>query len=172
MIKHLDKEELEEINDTEPYIIIEYMNNISIGEILFNTLKEDYKLFKDWFIKKQSNNTLVYITENERCEITSFLLLKLEGIKEDYSKMNNPLPPKNRLKISTFKVDDTNIGIGSKFLKIIDLVAHKNNVEEIYITILEKHVELISFLENNNYRYYTYQNTDNDRELVYIKEVL
>ena len=171
MIKHLNKKELEEINNTNPYIIIENINNISIEEELFNSLKEDYKSFKDWFIKKQKENNTIYITKKNN-KLTSFLLLKLEGLKEDYSKMNNPLSPKNRLKISTFKVDETNIGIGSKFIKIIDIVAHKNNVDEIYITILEKHIELTSFLEKNQYRYYTYQLNDNEKELVYVKEVL
>ena len=139
-----------------------YLKDIDINDPFFDSLKEDYQNFSTWFNKKQQENKKVYVTYNND-KLTSFLLLKLEDEKEIY-EFN--FSPKKRLKISTFKVDETNRGIGTKFIEIINKEREKNNIEETYFTIYPKYKKLIKFMEKNGFRYYC----NKDKELVYLKK--
>ena len=39
-----------------------YLSELDINDKFFDSLKEDYYNFNDWFKKKQDNNTLVALT--------------------------------------------------------------------------------------------------------------
>ena len=53
---------------------------IEIAE--FDSLKDDYSGFTEWFVKKQIDDAKAYVTFNQK-RITSFLMLKKEDEKED-----------------------------------------------------------------------------------------
>ena len=73
----------------------------------------------------------------------------------------------NILKIRAFLVNDTNKGIGTTYLKLIDDIAFNNNIDYIYLTIKKNNNKLIRFMEKNGYKKY---NQYND-EFVYYKDL-
>lgn len=122
---------------------------IDLKDKFFDTLREDYPDFDNWFIKKYDDEAYITINSNNGM-LLSFLFLKVEGIDEDYSNIHPILPPKKRLKVGTFKVINNGFRLGERFLKIIFDNALKNKVDEIYVTIFDKREEqcrLISLLE-------------------------
>lgn len=133
---------------TLAFINHEYLYNIELEDDFFDSLKEDYKGFENWYKKKSREGYKAYITRCSNNRIGSFLLLKLEDKTEDYSSFKEPFKPSKRLKVATFKVANTGNKIGESYIKIIINEAIKNKVDEIYVTIFEKQEALINlFLE-------------------------
>ena len=93
-----------------------YLSELDVNDKFFDSLREDYYNFIDWFKKKQDNNTMCYVTIDNN--ITSLLILKIEY--EDYSNFTIPFNKSKRLKIGTF-------------------IVINNNVNEIYVTIFDKY---------------------------------
>lgn len=154
----------------------EYLYNIDLKDDFFNTLREDYLDFDKWFEKKQREGKMAYITVTDNNEITSFLLLKEENEKENYSHFENPFTPAKRIKVSTFKVSDTGKKIGEYFIKIIIDEAITKNVDEVYITTFKKQYSLISFLKKHGFELFTYTTTTKgngtlEKEAVYVKNI-
>ena len=122
---------------------------IDLNDSFFDSLKEDYTGFDKWFIKKYDDEAYITVNSNNGM-LLSFLYLKIEDEKENYSNITPPLPSKRRLKIGTFKVISNGFRLGERFLKIIFDNALKNHVQEIYVTIYDKRPEqrrLIELLE-------------------------
>ena len=142
-------------------IINSKINNISVDNEIFNTLKKDYRGFDEWLNKMKSNRVEVYYTKNNKI-LTSIMILKLNEIdSQQFTKKGNIL------KIRTLLVNEKNRGIGTTYLKLIDDIAIKNNIDYIYLTIKIKNNELIDFMKKNGYKKY---NQYND-EFVYYKEL-
>lgn len=150
---------------TPVFIREEYLYQIQLEDSFFDTLREDYENFDDWFIEKQIKNKKAYVSKNFKDEITSFLMLKVEDQDEKYENFEKKFEPKRRLKISTFKVDINNTGkrIGETFIKIIMKKAIEENVDEIYITVFPKYRALIEMLEKYGFEYNTYKYTKNKK---------
>ena len=145
------------------------LKELDINDKFFDSLREDYYNFNDWFKKKQDNNTMCYVTMNNG-NITSLLILKIEYEDEDYSNFTIPFNKSKRLKICTFKVINKGKGIGEEFINIINNEATINNVNEIYVTIYDKHKSLIILLKKNGfYKYTTLGSNSNNKELVLVK---
>ncbi len=153
------REEEKIVIDTPVFITKEYLYNIQLNDVFFDTLKSDYLDFEDWFIDKQRKGMQAYITRNEKKHITSFLMIKEENQNEDYSGFEDPFKPARRLKISTFKVNDTGKRIGECFIKIIVKEAIEKQVDEIYITTFSKQQSLIFLLKEYGFKFYTFKNT-------------
>jgi predicted nucleic acid-binding protein len=147
----------------------EYFGNIKIEDSFFDSFREDYEGFDNWFNKKAEE--ISYICSFEGA-INAFLFIKKEDETENYSDITPPFPPKNRLKIGTFKVTANGFKLGERFLKIIFDNAWKQKVEEIYVTIFDKREEqkrLISLLENWGFNYHGIKSTEDGDEKVYVK---
>lgn len=149
------------------------LKEINYNDTFFDSLRNDYYNFNNWFITKQNNNERAYVTYKNN-KLTSFLLLKIENEEEQYLDFIKPFSKNKRLKICTFKVIDINKNIGKEFIKIIENYAKKNNINEIYITINPKHKELINFIEKYNFIYYTDKSAKDSKgniilEKVYVK---
>lgn len=154
----------------------EYLYNIDLKDDFFESLRENYFEFNEWFKRKQQEGAQAYITTTKENKITSFLLLKEENEKEDYSFFKEPFKPGKRIKISTFKVSDTGKKIGKTFIKIILNEASKKNVEEIYVTIFAKQKPLIHLLEQNGFKLFTHKATKigngiTKKELIYVRNI-
>lgn len=59
-------------------IIKKSLSKIDLNDVFFNSLRNDYVDFNKWFFKKRKSGYFAYITEAEKGNITSFLLLKEE----------------------------------------------------------------------------------------------
>lgn len=115
----------------------EKFGDIDLNDCFFDTLKEDYPGFDDWFHGKNQEEAYVFKSNNE---VHGFLFIKTEYSDEnDYLSIYPPLSSKKRLKVGTFKIDPTLKGfrLSERFLKIIFDNALNDNVEEIYVTLFE-----------------------------------
>ena len=137
------------------------INNISLNNYIFNVLKNSYNNFNEWFNKLRLNNDRVFYTESNNA-IQSILILKIN--EEDSQQF---LEKGNILKIRAFLVNDTNKGIGTTYLELIDDIAFNNNIDYIYLTIKKNNNKLIRFMEKNDYKKYSNYND----EFVYYKDL-
>lgn len=141
---------------------------INLEDNFFTSLKEDYKGFDKWFIRKYDEEAYVTINTDKGL-LLSFLYLKVEDEKENYKDITPLFPPKKRLKVGTFKVISNGFRIGERFMKIIFDNALINKVDEIYVTIFDKRDEqrrLIDLLEQWGFALWGKKN----EELVYARD--
>lgn len=141
--------------------------NININDKFFDELKNDYKEFNTWF--KKIEDRQIY-TSYENNNLIALLILKIENKENDFIDIEPKLEIKNRIKVSTFKVDIEGKGIGTKFLEIIEDYAKTNNINEIYLTLFDNNIrknKLIQFLIKNNYKFYGKKK----KEKVFIKKI-
>jgi rRNA-processing protein FCF1 len=148
----------------------EHFGNIDINDPFFDSFKEDYDGFEDWFNKKSEE--FAYICQSDIGTIMAFLYIKKEGIDEDYSDIEPIFSRKVRLKIGTFKVSSNGFKLGERFLKIVFDNALRNLVEEIYVTLFHSRAEhdgLIGLLEDWGFTYHGVKNSKTCSEEVYIR---
>ena len=91
------------------------LKELDLNDEFFDSLKQDYYNFSNWFKKYQDNNAYGYVSYNNN-KLSSLLILKIE---EETNDLKYPISNKRRLKISTFKVNNTKTGIGEEYLNII-----------------------------------------------------
>jgi predicted nucleic acid-binding protein len=147
----------------------EYFGNINLQLSFFDSFRGDYQGFDQWFNRKSEE--IAYVCSYEG-EINSFLFVKKEDKDEDYSDIQPFLPPKERLKIGTFKVTANGFKLGERFLKIIFDNALKQKVEEIYVTIFDKRDEqkrLIELMETWGFKKWGVKETPTGIENVYVR---
>lgn len=123
-------------------ITLECFGDISLSDPFFDSLKEDYAEFAEWFARKSDKNAWVLRAEGQ---LKAFLLyLKEEiGILDDITP---PRPYARRLKAGTMKVDAHGTRLGERFLRLIFDEALNRRVEEIYVTVFPKHEGLTRLL--------------------------
>ena len=138
---------------------------VGLGDPFFATLKEDYKEFGDWFAKKATAKA--YIHRNDDGSLDGFLYVKREdGAVTD---VDPPLPPQNRLKVGTFKIDAHGTKLGERFIKkIFDHALHEHSAE-IYVTVFEKHGGLLKLFDRYGFREIATKTTANGTELVLLR---
>ncbi|USK71726.1 hypothetical protein [Peribacillus asahii] len=144
-------------------------SDLNLNDSFFDTLKEDYPEFQNWFIKK-GDKTAFVVKEKEN--IQAFLYMKVEKEEEDYSHFIKPFSPGERLKIGTFKISKNGLYLGERFFRIILEHAIINDVEEVYVTIFPKRPEqkkLIEFLDTFGFTLFTKNKITN--ELVYVRKM-
>lgn len=147
----------------------EYFGNVNFKSDFFDSFKDDYAEFADWFNKKADNVCYLCYADGE---IGAFLYLKIEDKDEPYHNLKPIFSPRKRLKIGTFKVASNGYKLGERFLKIIFDNALQYNVEEIYVTIFDKREEqirLIKLLEDWGFSFWGEKTTGNGIEKVYVR---
>ena len=148
-----------------------YFGELDIKDSFFDSFREDYSGFDKWFNGK-ANDAVAYVTLNKG-KLLSFLYMKTEEEKENYSDITPLFQPKKRLKIGTFKVISNGVRLGERFLKIIFDNAIQNKVEEIYVTIFDKREEqkrLIALLSDWGFVEYGSKLSVNGKELVFVRD--
>ena len=149
-----------------PAIKDQFVHNLNINDSFFDSLKEDYEEFEEWFNKISLEGRRCWVYLNEIGSIGALLIYKFENESID---SNPQLPAKKRLKISTFKVTHTGYKIGELFLKLSLEFSIKNNLDEIYLTSFTKPND---YLANLIMEYGFYPKARNRRgEDIYIKEL-
>lgn len=136
-LKVVEKEYPEKVDYKMLSIRKRKFGELDLNDPFFDTLKEDYPEFSDWFYKKNQEEAYVF---SEKGSIHGFLFVKVEYQDEpDYMLIEPPLSKKKRLKVGTFKIDTTLEGfrLSERFIKIIIDNALENNVDEIYVTLFE-----------------------------------
>lgn len=141
--------------------------DINLDDCFFDSLKEGYSEFEEWF--KRKADQYAYIMENDNNSILAFLYLKIEkGIIDDI------IPPRDegiRLKVGTFKIDSHGTRLGERFIKKIFDYALVKNVKEIYVTVFEEHEPLIKLFQQYGFVKEAVKVTRNGSELVLFKNM-
>jgi len=146
----------------------QYFGEVDLRNSFFDSFRSDYQEFDKWFNKK--SDEICYVCYQGDV-LSAFLYLKTENEDENYSDIQN-FEQKRRLKIGTFKVTINGFKLGERFLKIIFDNAHKQKVEEIYVTIFDKReeqVRLINLLEEWGFTYHGIKSGKNGDEKVYVR---
>lgn len=152
----------------------EQFGKINIDDPFFDTLKEDYPEFIDWFNSKNQEEAYVFKKDEE---IHGFLFVKVEYPDEkDYLIINPILQPKKRLKVGTFKIDPTLKGfrLSERFIKIIFDNAMISEVDEIYVTLFERKRKEVDALRDVlckwGFNYHGYKlSKQGEKESVFVK---
>ncbi|MBN2130070.1 MAG: hypothetical protein JW741_11265 [Sedimentisphaerales bacterium] len=140
--------------------------DIDITDPFFDSLKEAYREFEDWFRRKAEEEA--YVIENNAA-LVAFLYLKIEeGPVEDVVPR---LPPKRRLKIGTFKIQAHQTRLGERFVKKAFDHAIGENVEEIYITVFPVHLSLINILARYGFEHVGDKCSANGTERVLLRRL-
>jgi len=109
----------------------DFMYNLKLIDPIFDSLKQDYPEFADWFRKKSLDHRKCYVSYRDDGSIGALLIYKFE---DEVIDVVPSLPQKKRMKIATLKVTHVGNKIGELLLKIsIDLTI-QNNCDEIYLT--------------------------------------
>jgi hypothetical protein len=144
----------------------EKFKNINLNDVFFNSLKEDYKGFEDWFNKKSEEESYIIY---DKSSIQGFLYLKKEeGIISDVSPIINC---KVALKIGTFKIIPHGTRLGERFIKKSLDYALSIDAELCYVTIFSKQVALIDLFKKYGFIVYGTKNTPTGDEIVLVKRL-
>jgi len=142
--------------------------NLDIDDPIFDSLKEEYGGFNDWWkkISRQGRKAWVHYIDTN---IGAILILKEENEGIDSIPR---LPKKKRLKICTLKVSETDRGskIGELFIKISVQKAVQKNIDEIYLTHFSKQNDfLVTLIEDFGFINVAKKKNDED---VFIKRLI
>ncbi|WPV00577.1 PIN domain-containing protein [Mucilaginibacter sp. cycad4] len=147
-----------------------YFGSLNLQDTFFDTFREDYAGFDNWFNKKADE--ICYVCYNNNI-LSAFLYIKVEDQSENYSEIAPIFTKGKRLKIGTFKVINNGVRIGERFLKIVfDNALNNTSIEEIYVTIFDKRPEqnrLILMLKEWGFVEHGTKNTNNGIEQVLVK---
>ena len=149
-------------------------SDINLDDPFFDSLKRDYPgsatstEFTQWFRNKSAEGKEALVFEDED-GIGAFVNIKPGEAEEIKLTDGRVLPYDSRLKITTIKIDERfqhqRIGEGALGLTLWDWKDEK--VNEIYVTVFEKHGSMIYLLEKYGFNYVG-NNLNGER--VYIKD--
>lgn len=151
-----------------------HFSEIDLNDPFFDSLKKDYPgnsnstSFAQWFQKKAHENKTALVFEDDQ-GIGAFICIKPSENEEIRLMDGRILPPHERVKISTVKIDERyrNQRIGEGALGLTLWEWRDLRIQEIYLTVFEKHTSLIRLLEKYGFSFVG-KNLNNER--VYIKD--
>ncbi len=146
---------------------IKRFEEIDLNDSFFDSLKNDYTEFEEWFLKKAKENAYVFYGENESIE--GFLYLKHEN--DAVLDVEPILSKKSRIKIGTFKINAHGTRVGERYVKKVFDHAVTAGADEIYVTVFEKHHALIDLFSRYGFKHKAFKNTANGKELVLLKKM-
>lgn len=148
---------------------IKAFSEINLDDLFFDSLKESYAEFSDWFGRKAAEGATAYLQYDMEGNIVGFLYLKIEnGSLDDIDPIR---PNKKRLKVGTFKVNPHGTRFGERFVKKIMDKAIVEDVDEAYVTVFNEHDTLIGLLERYGFVNAGIKSTDNGTEQVLVKNM-
>jgi hypothetical protein len=120
--------------------------DVDLNDDFFTSLKEDYNEFPVWF-KKKSDSEEHALVFNDEQGVGSFVYLKREN--EIIELQDKTLPATPRVKIGTLRLAERFRGmrLGEGALGVSLWKWRDEKAEDIYVTVFEKHIELINLFE-------------------------
>lgn len=147
-------------------IVCKKFSEIDLNDSFFQSLREDYPGFDSWFIRKSEQKAFVQYENNN---IIGFLYLKLE--EEIVEDVVPEIKANKILKIGTFKIVAHGTKLGEQFIKIILDFALEENADVCYVTIFEKHSNLINLVQQFGFEKYGTKGDGLNKENVYLKQM-
>lgn len=130
---------------------IKKFSSISLVDPFFDSLKEDYKGFEDWFKGKAIKDDSAFVLYDKNNNLQGFLYLKDESEEIDETIVP-PMKKKKRLKVGTFKIDAHSTRLGERFIKKIMDKGIYEGYEEAYVTVFPKQDKLIWLLKTYGFK--------------------
>jgi len=150
-----------------PALKEDYVYNVNINDPIFDSLRQDYPEFRDWFKTVSRQGRKCFIHRRPDGKVGAVLIYKIENEAIDSVP---PIARGRRIKLSTFKVAHEGHKIGELFLKLSVDIAIKNDISEVYLTHFtepgDRLVELISEYGFNKV------SVNNRGEDIYLKKLL
>ncbi|WP_448906518.1 N-acetyltransferase [Haemophilus parahaemolyticus] len=146
-------------------LIYSKFSEIDLNDPFFDSLKDDYKEFSDWFKRKANDYAYVLYNNNK---INGFLYLKFEN---DIPDIKPAIYNRKILKVGTFKFNPQGTLRGQRFIKKILDIAISNHIELIYLTIFKKHSYLIRLFQTYGFYAAGTKDTVNGTEFVYMRNM-
>jgi len=138
-------------------------SEININDPFFQTLKDDYDGFEDWFRRKYNEEAYIF---QENGNLAGFLFLKDEN--ESDGNISPIFDKQRRLKIGTFKINSHGTVLGQRFLSIILRKMFNDGHNFTYVTLFEKQHGLIRLFEKFGFRQWGIKGNG---ELVYFRDI-
>lgn len=127
-----------------PALKEEFVYNLNPKDPIFDSLRDDYPEFDEWFKKISRQGRKCFIYRREDGTAGALLIFKIEN---EQINSNPPLGQKRRLKISAFKVTHVGYKLGELLIKLSIDTSIKNNLDEIYLTVFtEKYERLVELI--------------------------
>lgn len=142
-------------------------SDVNLQDIFFDSLKEAYQEFSDWFNRKADDSA--YVFEKDDGSVQGFLYLKVEF--DSVLDIEPPLPPGRKLKVGTMKVNPHGTKMGERFIKKIIDHAIREQTEQVYVTVFAHHEALIDLFRRYGFEQIGTKTTDNGVELVLAKHI-
>lgn len=151
---------------SEAAIIAKKFSEIDLTDSFFDSLKESYSEFSDWFTRKATE--IAYVSYDNNKKLQAFLYLKVEN-----GPITDITPPLNTtcLKVGTFKIIAHGTKLGERFVKIIVDATLNQGLKTAYVTVFSEHEGLIKILETYGFKKYGIKKTPNGEEDVYVKDM-
>lgn len=152
-----------------PNIELVYVYEIKkyLQTMFFDSLRDDYDRFDDWFIKCCKSGREAWIHKGDDGSLGAICIFKTE--EQQILTTDKGVLPGQSLKLCTFKVGQTVQGrkIGELFLKAAFRYAFKNNLENIYLTMKSNQKHLANLCEDFGFSKF---GEDNNGDYVYVKK--
>ncbi len=146
-------------------IAIKKINQIDLGDSFFDTLKEDYPGFDEWFLRKGDENA--HVLYNSVGQLDAFLYMKREhGPVTDVQPV---LKEGYWLKVGTLKVNPHGTRLGERFIKKILDYAIVHDLKNVYVTVFAKHEGLVKLFKKYGFVESAYKISIAGRECVFTK---
>ena len=142
---------------------------INLRDTFFDTLRDSYAEFDDWFSRKAAAGESAYVLPNPQGELDAFLYLKIEN--EAVIDIEPNLPEGIKVKVGTLKVNPHGTRLGERLVKKIFDYAVVNNADSVYVTVFDEHEALIELLCRYGFDEYGIKVTANGTEHVLVKNM-
>ncbi|MCD2257498.1 hypothetical protein ACNAN0_02445 [Agrilactobacillus fermenti] len=151
----------------EDYLRLEEFGNVNVNDAFFDSLRENYKGFDGWFLRKAAKGEKVYVSVSPEKKINAFLYLKTEkGSVNDISPL---LEEGKHLKIGTFKINAHFAATGNRFMAIILRKFVAEEFDDVYVTMFPETRGLPNLFKRFGFRKYGTKQTESGNEEVLIR---
>lgn len=138
-------------------ISTDLMRNIDVADPFFDSLREDYPGFDEWYSRAAEQRRRVWVVSHKH-PIDALCIFKEELVGEPINDQGESLPG-HFLKLCTFKVADLGVKYGERLLYAAFCYCVQNKLTSTYVQVREfKHEELVKllrrygFVERGRYR--------------------
>lgn len=150
------------------YFLYKPFHEINIKDPFFDSLKNDYSEFENWFNKKSLSDDYAFIQLVDN-SLEGFLYLKKET--GPINDVNPTLSCNIAVKIGTFKVNPHGTRLGERFIKKSIDYAINENIDLIYVTIFSHHDYLLKMFQKFGFYIHGSKITPNGIENVLVKSI-
>lgn len=142
------------------------IHNLNLSDPFFDSLKEEYPEFDDWFKKSKREGRNCLVNYKDDGSIGALLVYKFEDEPIDAIPK---IPRKKRIKLSTFKVAQFGYKIGELFIKLSIDIAIKNGFSEVYLThFIQPDDRLVELITEYGFHHV---GTNSRGEAIYMKQL-